>query len=143
MEKQRPDIIELLEQEKAYYADQIKRVNIALSALKGEMTSGNKENKPTRKSIPWVNEITVIFKDNDTLTTSQIKNKLAERGIAEALETSSHNTIYSTLSRMVNKKRVLFKNEDGSYSKRKQRMPIPFDEQDKEKEEMPDPFDDI
>ena len=77
MNKTRPDVIEILEIEKRYHADQIKRINVAIAALKGdvnveETTRQEKSPQKTPKQIQWTAEIKDIFKNNDVLTPEEV-----------------------------------------------------------------------
>lgn len=119
MKKQRPDIIEMLEGEQKYHIEQLRRVNLALAALRGETAIGTRtEVKKSAKRIQWTEEVMKILDEDDTgLNLEQIRNKLAEKGIAEALEEKYKATIYSTLSRGL-KKEQLEKAGYGLYRKK-------------------------
>ena len=101
MTEQRPNIINLLEKEKGYYAEQIRRINVALTALKGEeKAEQEKESKQPRKVVQWKKEVSKVFKEYDELTLNEVCDKLVEKGISEALDKKYKNTILSTLRRM-------------------------------------------
>ena len=116
MENSRPTIIEMLEQEKGHYLEQLRRINIALDALRGD-TKVESNNVPKRR-IPWSEEISGIFKHNDHLAMKDIRNTLAERGYPEATENRMKATVYQTLMRKV-KQGELQKTENGIYHKKK------------------------
>ena len=121
MSNTRPDVIEILEMEKKYHADQIRRINLAITALKGgavgeELTSQPSPQKTSRK-IQWTAEIKKIFEGGDVLTIEQVREKLTERGIVEAMTEKGKNSIYSTFSRL--KKSGYFEQpEYGKYQKK-------------------------
>lgn len=103
----RPDIIELLELEKEFYAEQIRRVNIALAALRGEThttepTSTSVSTTTTQQSrkVKWKAEITKIYDTGVELDLEKLRNRLAENGFAEALSPRGKNAVYSTISRL-------------------------------------------
>lgn len=134
MNQTRPDIIEILEMEKQYHADQIRRINVAIMALKGNVNveeTTRKETPPqkTTKPIQWTSEIKDIYKTNDELTIEQVRNKLIEKGIVEAMEDSGRNSIYSTFSRL-KKVGYLEQVEYGKYRKKQpghERLPRRID----------------
>ncbi len=105
MNKTRPDVIEILEIEKKYHADQIRRINVAIAALKGDVNVEETTHqepspqKPTR-SIQWTAEIKEIFGDNDVVSIEQARDKLVEKGIVEAMSDRGKNSIYSTFNRL-------------------------------------------
>ena len=100
MNETRPDVIKILEDEKAYYAEQIRRINIALAALKDATDRSETSSKTKQRKIQWTAEIRSILKEGGQYDTKELVDKLAERGIIEAYEDSGRNSIYSTLSRM-------------------------------------------
>jgi hypothetical protein len=99
MSKQRPDVIELLEAEKAYYLDQIRRINIALGALKSEAKPQG-EVVVEKRQIKWRKEILNLFNEFDGLSIGDVCQKLAEKGISEALDKKYRNTIGNTTNRL-------------------------------------------
>jgi hypothetical protein len=119
MDTSRPDIIQLLEQEKKYYLEQIKRVNIAISALRGDVTTPSAKDDIIKKdSIPWTKEILRVFDYYNNLTMDDICNKIAENGIPEALDKSNRNTIQALVHRQV-AKHNLIKDDKGIFVKLK------------------------
>ena len=97
MNNKRPDIIEMLEAEKGYHAEQIERIDIALKALRGEKTE--LVGLPTPKPVHWAARINEVFKEFDGLLLKDVRNKLAQKGIPQALDKKYTPTIYSTLKR--------------------------------------------
>lgn len=122
MSTERPDVIEVLEKEKTYHLEQVKKINLALAALKGETASPSETEQP-RQSLPWAAKIDELFDSTDEwMTLEEVREKLAEMGIPEALEKDYRNTVYSTLHRKATKKGgTLDKDEDGRYRKRQQK----------------------
>jgi hypothetical protein len=128
MSTTRPDVIEILEMEKKYHADQIRRINVAIAALEGNIIEGSmkieatahQEQPPqkTTKPIQWAAEIRAIFDNSDILSIEQVRNKLIEKGIVEAMTDSGKNSIYATISRL--KGKYLKKTEYGKYQKKPQ-----------------------
>jgi len=116
MEK-RPDVIELLEKEKEYHLLQIKRINLAISALKSEEPSGNNINK--QKTVPWTKLIKdIIAQEEGAVSIDRIQDKIISFGYNEANKQSGKNAINTTLSRLVNVYDYLEKTEDGKYRRK-------------------------
>lgn len=114
----RLDITEILEREKEYYTEQIQRINTALAALKGELVNVETTSKPKKtRTVQWTAEIKKLFDTGIEGTTEQLRNKLAEKGIVEALEDSGKNSVYSIVSRL-SLGGYLEKTEDGIYRKK-------------------------
>ena len=130
MKTNRPDVIEVLEREKEYYLDQIKRINIALSALRGESIETKTDTTPTRK-IEWTAEIVKLFDEYDELNLKQVREKLSEKGITEALDEKYRSTINTTLNRKA-KDGILFKTENGGYRKRHEKPENFYDASEKQ-----------
>lgn len=125
MAKSRPDVLEILEIEKEYHADQIRRINVAIAALKGEVTvkdASQPKQTPQKstKPVQWTSEIKSIFNNGGVYTIEEVRDKLIEKGIVEAMEDSGKNSIYSTFSRL-KKSEILEQPEYGKYRK-KQRV---------------------
>ena len=111
------DVVELLEKKQVYHIEQLKRIKLALSALKGE-TEFKKGTAITSKNIQWTKEVMKLFNESDRgMTLVQIRNKLFESGIPEAMDDKYRPTIYSTLTRGVDKG-VLEKAGYGLYRKK-------------------------
>ena len=91
MNKTRPDVIRILEIEKRYHADQIKRINVAIAALKGdvdveEATRQEKSPQKAPKQTQWTTEIKDIFENNDVLFTPRKRLGInLQKGIVEAM----------------------------------------------------------
>jgi len=134
MSKTRPNVVEILEMEKKYHADQIRRINVAIAALRGdanvEETTHYEQTpqKPT-KSIQWTSEIKEIFDSNDILSIEQTRDKLVEKGIVEAMSKSGKNAIYSTFSRL-KKIGYLEQPKYGKYRKKQPKTERPWQESD-------------
>ena len=123
MGKARPDLIEVLEGELKWYIEQTQRIRVALAALKGERAKSSAEisGEPAVK-IPWTAMVIEIFDESDdTLNLDEVRKRLAEKGIAEALDDKHRATIYSTLIRGV-KIGKLEKVEHGKYRKKKSKV---------------------
>jgi hypothetical protein len=129
MTDDRPDIITVLEKEKEYYLEQVKRINLALSALTGDATTPDDQPK-TKKTISWAAKIDEIFNNTDEwLTLEEVRQRLSEMGLTEAIEKEYRNTVYSTLHRKATQTKVLEKDEDGRYRKKGPKTKGLFDEE--------------
>lgn len=119
MPTERPDIITVLEKEKAYHLEQVKRINLALAALTGE-TIPSDDGGLQRQTPPWAQKIDELFESTDEwLTLDEVRNRLAEMGLPEALEKDHRNTVYSTLHRKSKTTKTLEKDDEGRYRGRK------------------------
>jgi hypothetical protein len=133
MNNPRPDVFEILELEKEYHADQIKRINVAIAALKGEVNvketfSPEQTPQKSTKPVQWTSEIKNIFRDGEIYSIEEVRNKLIEKGIVEAMEEGGKNSINSTFSRL-KKGGFLEQPEYGKYrKKRRVRRRIPTEE---------------
>jgi hypothetical protein len=112
----RPDVIEVLKKERDYHMEQVKRINMALAVLEGEVTRTT-DDKPETRKIEWTAEILKLFDEFEQLDFEQARNKLAERGVPEGLESRYRNTIYTTLKRKVDEG-VLVKGANKVYSRK-------------------------
>jgi len=120
MANNRPDVIELLENEKRYHSEQLKRIDIALAALRGETIPTEQDNRGTKRSesIPWASAVDKVFKENDKwLSIEDVQKKLSENGILEVFDSRKRSILYSTLIRKV-RSGFLERNEQGYYRKR-------------------------
>lgn len=122
MNNTRPDVIEILELEKKYHADQIRRINVAIAALKGnvsieETTPKEQPQQKKPRSVQWTSEIKDIFESNDVFTPEEVRDRLVEKGIVEAMSNQGKNSIYSTFSRL-KKAGYLEQPEYGKYRKK-------------------------
>lgn len=120
MSNQRPDVVELLEKEKKWHTEQTNRIDLALSALRGETLSKMTEPKEKPKIISWSLEIDKLFNKHDKLTMKDLRNKLAKEGIPEALERGYYPTIFSTLKRKIEKGEL--EKEGSIYCKKRKRL---------------------
>ena len=119
MTGKRPDVITMLEKEREYHLDQVKRINIALAALTGATTTTEKPAAQKTYNVGWAAAIDALFESTDEwLDLQQIRNKLAENGLPGAIEDKNRNTVYSTLIRKATKTKTLEKSEDGKYRRR-------------------------
>lgn len=107
----RPDVLEMLEREKRWYLDEIRRINRAIAAVKEDQGSTDSE----AARIPWKKKIKEVMAEREPLTMKQVRDLLAENGIPEAVERKYKPTVYSTLMRMV--KQGELTKADGAYWK--------------------------
>jgi hypothetical protein len=106
MQNRRLDVLEILEREKEYHLEQIKRINIALSALKGELPQNVVESEKTplkRRKVQWKIEIDKLFEISDVLTVDEIQQQLVEKGIDAAEGAKAKSAITTTLIRKAKK----------------------------------------
>jgi hypothetical protein len=118
MQSRRLDVLEILEKEKEYYLEQIKRINIALAALKGELPQDVVENKKIlhkKGKVQWKAEIDKLYETNNVFTVDEIQDQLIENGIVEAKGAKGKSSISTTLIRKT-KKGELKKISAGTYS---------------------------
>jgi len=114
------DVVELLEKKQEHHLEQLKRIKLALAALKGDVKP-SKSNVAIHPKTPWTEKVMELLdKNNEGMNLDQILNDLAEGGIVEALDPKNRQTIYSTLSRGL-KKGVLEKVGYGVYRKKQTR----------------------
>lgn len=135
MDSQRPDPVKALEEAKKWYLEEIKRINNALSALKGEVAEPKLRQRISKK-IPWGSKIEKVFIDNGEMTVDEIRNKLAENGITQALDDESKNTIYATLARQT-KQGILERTEQGNYRRKQLRRRLAPTEEGTPKNDVP------
>ncbi len=108
------DIVGLLKQRKATLLNELKRIDIALDALTGEL--GPK--KSTQSRIAWAEEVRKVLRSGELLSVQDIRSRLAQQGITKALDNNYASSVYATLSRMVSKGKIT-KDEEGRYSLKK------------------------
>ena len=120
MGRARPDLIEVLEGELKWHIEQVQRIRVALAALKGETAKLSVKNSgESPAKIPWTARVIEIFDESDDmLNLDEVRKRLAEKGIAEALDDKHRATIYSTLIRGVKIGRLV-KVEHGKYRMKK------------------------
>lgn len=119
MTRQRPDVIDLLKKEREYHLEQVQRINNALAAFEGELTKtnlGSSKSVSKAHKIQWTAPAREVFDTGVEITTEQLREKLAEKGIVEALDDSYKNSIYATVSRLA-KSGYIEKTENGTYRK--------------------------
>lgn len=119
MNKSRPDVIQLLNLEKEYHAEQLRRIDVALAALKGEVVKSEASTPITNKkrTIKWAEEIRTIFDTGVEINLKELRDTLVENGIPEAIQPSGKNAVYSTVSRLKSRG-VLERTNNGKYRKK-------------------------
>ena len=126
MTKPRPDVLEILELEKEYHAVQIRRISMAITALKGEVpiketTQPEQPSQKTTEPVQWTSEIKDVFQSGEVLSVEDVRNKLIEKGIVEAMTDRGKNSIYSTFSRL-KKSGFLEKSGYGKYRRKRREI---------------------
>ena len=117
---QRFDVLAVLKQEREYYLGQVRKIDIAISALEGEPPAAKTKRSEARPNR-WAQAIDDIFaKTNEWLTFQEIRQKMADNGMPEALEKPYRNSIYTTLHRKAKKSKVLEKDDNGRFRTRKE-----------------------
>ena len=121
MKNDRPDVIEILEENKKWHQDQIYRISIAISALKGEKNSIKPEIQKisTRSGVQWAFEIDKLYEKYPTeaFNVKEVCTKLAEQGVAEALDSANQNTVNTALARKVSQGKLV-REKPGYYKKK-------------------------
>lgn len=137
MTNSRPDIVEVLENERDWHKEQIRRIDLALDVLKGKPIEEVQQRKTDDTTIRWAKEISELFNEFNDLTLKEVRERLAERGILKALEKHTVPIIYSTLKRKI-KQGEFEKIENGRYrKKRKSRRRIDFELPENKKDSAP------
>ena len=120
MGNERPDVLEILEENKKWHQEQIARIGLAIAALKGENGKPKNEiKKPSKRSgIKWAYEIDKLYENypNEAFNLNTIRSKLAEQGLAEALADVYRSTISTALSRKVTEGKLV-REKPGFYKK--------------------------
>jgi hypothetical protein len=110
-----PEIIEKLKEQRRFYQEQLRLVDIALAAIKSEKRSGIKvhqgqgrqQNDVKKHRIPWTKEIERLIDNYDEFNLIELQNDLAEkRGITAAMTITGRNVISNTLSRFIKRGRI-------------------------------------
>lgn len=110
-----PEVIESLKQQRRFHEEQIRLIDIALSAIEtgkiaGSDALGQKEqsqSKVKKHRIPWTNEIDKLLAEYDEFTIIDLQKDLAEkRGISSAMTVQGRNVISNTLSRFIRRGRI-------------------------------------
>lgn len=110
-----PEIIKMLKEQRRFYQEQLRLVDIALSAIESEKRSGIKvhqgqrrpQNDVKKHRIPWTKEIERLIDNYDEFNLIELQNDLAEkRGITTAMTITGRNLISNTLSRLIKRGRI-------------------------------------
>ena len=113
MENKDIDVLQVLKDKRFYHLEQVKRINLAIGALEGKP---DKSKKVFSKRIQWKREVLTLLNEHDGLLPIEIRQKLAEKGITQALDENSKSSLYATLSRLSGKG-MLKRAETGKYYK--------------------------
>ena len=132
MDNNKPDILETLEKERRWHTEQIKRIDLAITALNSKSLEKEPVKLPTEK-VPWAAEISNLFKEFNTLTMKGIREKLAAKGYPQALQRSYNPTIFATVQRKV-KQGEIVKVEHGRYKKKTKRRRLITTEPEEKRE---------
>jgi len=113
------DIVTYLKEKKAFYLEELKKINAALSAIEKSPPQGKgvvTEKPITRRKVKWTQKITGIFqsRSGERLTPANVREALLSQGIVEVDAPGNKNVIYTTLTRLV-KNGVIDKIEAGIY----------------------------
>lgn len=109
------EIIEMLKQQRSFHEEQLRLIDIALSAIEtgsppatGSIAQKKKEeNNLNKHRIPWTKEIDRLLYEYDQFNIIDLQNDLAEkRGIATAMTIQGRNVISNTLSRFIKRGRI-------------------------------------
>jgi hypothetical protein len=107
-----PKIIELLRKQKRFHQEQVRLIDIALSAIEREKAAGKpshgKSHPGVKKHrIQWTREIDRLLENYTEFTILDLQNDLVEkRGIASARTVQGQNVVNNTLSRFQKKGRI-------------------------------------
>lgn len=118
------DVIDVLLAQRNWHTDQIRRINLAIDILRGEAS------EDFRIRPEWSKTIDAMFEQfPGPWNLDDVRSRLAEMGIAEALEDKHRNTVYATLYRKVQAGTVRYGN--GMYWR-----PLPEPDQDQDAEQI-------
>lgn len=110
-----PEVIESLKQQRCFHEEQIRLIDIALSAIETGQTAGadapgpkgTNKNKVKKHRIPWTSEIEKLLSEYDEFNIIDLQRDLAEkRGISSAMTVQGRNVISNTLSRFIKRGRI-------------------------------------
>ena len=110
-----PEIIKMLKEQRRFYQEQLRLVDIALAAIESEKRSGIKvhqgqlrpQNDVKKHRIPWTKEIEQLIDNYDEFNLIELQSDLAEkRGITAAMTITGRNVISNTLSRLIKRGRI-------------------------------------
>ncbi|BBO78738.1 hypothetical protein DSCW_61550 [Desulfosarcina widdelii] len=115
MDVNTPEILELLKQQRRFHQEQLRLIDIALTAIEsagGRATvlpqKRNRRSKAVKKHrIQWTKEIEKLLDDYDEFNIVDLQSDLAEkREIAAAQTIQGRNVISNTLSRFIKRGRI-------------------------------------
>jgi hypothetical protein len=121
MESDKSNILKLMELELEQRKKDVRRLEKAIAAYKGEETPTTRLKKPkttTRKGVKWTSLILKLFGSDAQYTFDEICETLVQEGIPQAGEARGRSAINTTLSRLTGKGR-LKKTADGKFRKTK------------------------
>ncbi len=125
-----PEIVKMLKQQRRFYQEQLRLVEIALNAIESQVPTGRaaaqngaKAKKVKKHRIQWTREIDRFLDDYDEFSIMDIQSDLAEkREIAAANTIYGQNVITNTLNRFEKKGRIQ-KIRPGVYQVIKESLP--------------------
>lgn len=109
------DTVELLQKKRRFHEEQLRLIDIALTAIAGgkkgggrvKPQSGEKANKVKKHRIRWTREIERFLDGYEEFTIMDLQSDLAEkRDIPSAMTIQGRNVITNTLNRFEKKGRV-------------------------------------
>ena len=115
MDVNTPEILELLKQQRRFHQEQLRLIDIALSAIESAggiaMAMPPKKNGRTKAvkkhRIQWTKEIEKLLDNYDEFNIVDLQSDLAEkRDIAAAQTIQGRNVISNTLSRFIKRGRI-------------------------------------
>jgi hypothetical protein len=115
MDVNTPEILELLKQQRRFHQEQLRLIDIALTAIEsggaGAMALPPKKNHRTKAvkkhRIQWTKEIGKLLDTYDEFNIVDLQSDLAEkRDIAAAQTIQGRNVISNTLSRFIKRGRI-------------------------------------
>jgi len=110
-----PKILEVLKQQRRFHEEQLRLIDIALSAIESAGNAPaavpakkNRRPKSTKRHrIQWTREIEKLLDHYDEFNIVDLQSDLAEkRGIAAAQTIQGRNVISNTLSRFIKRGRI-------------------------------------
>lgn len=110
-----PEVIESLKQQRRFHEEQIRLIDIALSAIEtGKLAvadvpgqKGANQSKVKKHRIPWTSEIEKLLGEYDEFNIIDLQKDLAEKsGISSAMTVQGRNVISNTLSRFIRRGRI-------------------------------------
>jgi hypothetical protein len=107
-----PEIIEVLERQRRFHQEQLRLIEIALTAIERDRKSGKPFRGKThpgvkKHRIQWTREIDRLLDGYTEFTILDLQNDLVEkRGIVSARTVQGQNVVNNTLSRFQKKGRI-------------------------------------